>query len=126
MKLGISGRRSRVRWPPCSGRCPVRFEISLFVIALLTFLSIGHGTIRSFRHTDGWGVHTFRFVTDEGKTKLVKFRFRSLQGRASLLWEEAQVTAGMNADAHRQDLFESIENGMFPEWVVSSSALHVK
>jgi catalase len=65
-------------------------------------------------------------VTDEGKTKLVKFRFRSLQGRASLLWEEAQVTAGMNADAHRQDLFESIEKGMFPEWVVSFSAFHVK
>ncbi|KAL1609588.1 hypothetical protein SLS59_001095 [Nothophoma quercina] len=77
----------------------------------------GHGTIRSFRHTDGWGVHTFRFVTDEGKTKLVKFRFRSLQGKASLLWEEAQVTAGMNADFNRQDLFESIEAGLFPEWI---------
>lgn len=76
----------------------------------------GHGTIRSYRHTDGWGVHTFRFVTDEGKTKLVKFRFRTLQGKASLLWEEAQITAGMNADFNRQDLFESIENGQFPEW----------
>src|SRR5690242_12158177 len=77
----------------------------------------GHGTIRSFRHTDGWGVHTFRFVTDEGKTKLVKFRFRTLQGKASLLWEEAQVTAGMNADFNRQDLFENIEKGYFPEWI---------
>ncbi|KAJ4991484.1 catalase [Stagonosporopsis vannaccii] len=77
----------------------------------------GHGTIRSFRHTDGWGVHTFRFVTDDGKTKLVKFRFRTLQGKASLLWEEAQVTAGMNADFNRQDLFESIEKGLFPEWI---------
>ena len=77
----------------------------------------GHGTIRSFRHTDGWGGHTFRMVTDEGKTKLVKFRFRSLQGKASLLWEEAQVTAGMNADFNRQDLFESIENGQYPEWI---------
>lgn len=77
----------------------------------------GHGTIRSYRHTDGWGVHTFRFVADNGKTKLVKFRFRTLQGKASLLWEEAQVTAGMNADYNRQDLFESIENGQYPEWI---------
>ncbi|EUC51315.1 hypothetical protein COCMIDRAFT_79517 [Bipolaris oryzae ATCC 44560] len=77
----------------------------------------GHGTIRSYRHTDGWGVHTFRFVRDDGKSKLVKFRFRSLQGKASLLWEEAQTTAGMNADMHRQDLFESIENGYYPEWI---------
>lgn len=86
----------------------------------------GHGTIRSYRHTDGWGVHTFRFVTDEGKTKLVKFRFRTLQGKASLLWEEAQVTAGLNADFHRQDLFESIEKGYYPEWIVSATGLLVE
>ncbi|ORY01363.1 catalase [Clohesyomyces aquaticus] len=76
----------------------------------------GHGTPRSFRHIDGWGVHTMRFVTDDGKTKLVKFRFRTLQGKASLVWEEAQITAGKNADFHRQDLFDSIEKGQFPEW----------
>ncbi|CAO2654178.1 Nn.00g109110.m01.CDS01 [Neocucurbitaria sp. VM-36] len=83
----------------------------------------GHGTIRSYRHTDGWGVHTFRFVTADGKTKLVKFRFRTLQGKASLLWEEAQITAGKNADAHRQDLFESIEKGYFPEWVFEAQIM---
>lgn len=76
----------------------------------------GHGTVRSYRHMDGWGIHTFRFVTGDGKSKLVKFRFQTLQGKASLLWEEAQVTAGKNADFHRQDLFESIEKGMNPEW----------
>ncbi|KAF2195245.1 catalase [Zopfia rhizophila CBS 207.26] len=76
----------------------------------------GHGTVRSYRHMDGWGVHTFRFVTDDGKTKLVKFRFRTLTGKASLVWEEAQVTSGKNADYHRQDLFDSIENGRYPEY----------
>jgi catalase len=43
----------------------------------------------------------------------------TLQGKASLLWEEAQMAAGMNADLHRQDLFDSIDKGYFPEWVVS-------
>jgi len=76
----------------------------------------GHGTVRSYRHMDGWGIHTFRFVTDDGNSKLVKFRFRTLQGKASLLWEEAQQTSGKNADFHRQDLFDSIEKGRFPEW----------
>ncbi|KAF2115260.1 catalase-like domain-containing protein [Lophiotrema nucula] len=76
----------------------------------------GHGTVRSYRHMDGWGVHTFRFVTNDGQTKLVKFRFRTLQGKASLVWEEAQVTSGKNADFHRQDLFDSIENGLYPEY----------
>ncbi|KAF2007886.1 catalase-domain-containing protein [Amniculicola lignicola CBS 123094] len=76
----------------------------------------GHGTVRSYRHMHGWGVHTFRFVTEDGRSKLVKFRFKTLQGQASLLWEEAQVTAGKNADFHRQDLFACIENGLYPEW----------
>ncbi|KAF2853958.1 catalase-domain-containing protein [Plenodomus tracheiphilus IPT5] len=83
----------------------------------------GHGTPRSFRHMDGWGVHTFRFVTEEGKTKLVKFRFRTLQGKASLLWEEAQAAAGKAADFHRQDLFDSIENGYYPEWVFEAQVM---
>lgn len=79
----------------------------------------GHGTVRSYRHMDGWGVHTFRFVTGDGKTKLVKFRFKTLQGKASLLWEEAQVTSGKNPDFHRQDLWDSIANGLYPEYEVS-------
>jgi catalase len=84
----------------------------------------GHGTVRSYRHMDGWGVHTFRLVTEEGKTKLVKFRLKTQQGLASRLWEEQQILAGKNADADRQDLFESIENGYYPEWVVSNHFLN--
>ncbi|KAJ5954213.1 hypothetical protein N7501_008492 [Penicillium viridicatum] len=82
----------------------------------LLWAMAGHGIPRSFRHVDGFGVHTFRLVTDDGKTKLVKFHWKGLQGKASLVWEEAQQTAGKNADFLRQDLFESIEAGRFPEW----------
>ncbi|BDD63870.1 hypothetical protein MAP00_008727 [Monascus purpureus] len=76
----------------------------------------GHGIPRSFRHVDGFGIHTFRFVTNNGTSKLVKFHWRSLQGRAGFLWEEAQQTAGQNQDFMRQDLFEAIEAGRYPEW----------
>ena len=65
---------------------------------------------------DGFGVHTYRFVTDEGVSKLVKFHFNSLQGKASLVWDEAQHIAGKNADFHRADLWEAIESGNGPEW----------
>lgn len=81
----------------------------------------GNGIVRSYRHMDGFGVHTFRFVTEEGDTKLVKFHFKTLTGKASLVWEEAQATAGKNADFHRQDLFKSIAAGRFPEWEVCST-----
>ncbi|RDW87743.1 putative catalase-3 [Coleophoma crateriformis] len=76
----------------------------------------GNGIPRSFRHMDGFGIHTFRFVTDDGTSKLVKFHWKSMQGRASLVWEEAQALAGKNADAHRQDLWDAIDSGNGPSW----------
>ncbi|CRG88430.1 catalase [Talaromyces islandicus] len=76
----------------------------------------GHGIPRSIRHLDGFGIHTFRFVTDDGASKLVKYHWSSLQGRASLVWEEAQATAGKNADYLRKDLYDNIAAGRFPEW----------
>ncbi|KAI1393400.1 CATB protein [Hypoxylon trugodes] len=76
----------------------------------------GFGIPRSFRHMDGFGVHTFRLVTDDGVSKLVKWHWKTKQGKASLYWEEAQILAGKNADAHRQDLFEAIAAGNGPEW----------
>ncbi|KAJ5118433.1 hypothetical protein N7526_010070 [Penicillium atrosanguineum] len=82
----------------------------------LMWAMAGHGIPRSVRHVDGFGVHTYRFVTDNGTSKLVKFHWKTLQGKASLVWEEAQQTAGKNADFLRQDLFDSIEAGRYPEW----------
>ncbi|KAK4231512.1 catalase-like domain-containing protein [Podospora fimiseda] len=76
----------------------------------------GNGIPRSYRHMDGFGVHTFRFVKDDGSTKLIKWHFKTKQGKASLVWEEAQVLAGKNADFHRQDLWDAIESGNGPEW----------
>ncbi|KAM0334343.1 hypothetical protein ACHAQA_001368 [Verticillium albo-atrum] len=76
----------------------------------------GYGIPRSYRHMDGFGVHTFRFVTDDGDSKLIKWHFKTRQGRASLVWEEAQILSGQNADYHRQDLWEAIDSGNGPEW----------
>ena len=76
----------------------------------------GHGIPRGYRFMDGFGIHTFRFVTDDGASKLVKFHFTSQQGVASLIWPEAQATAGQNSDFHRSDLFDAIESGNFPAW----------
>ncbi|KAJ5930949.1 hypothetical protein N7466_006442 [Penicillium verhagenii] len=76
----------------------------------------GHGIPRSFRHVDGFGVHTYRFITDSGASKLVKFHWKTLQGKASFVWEEAQQTSGKNGDFIRQDLWDAIEAGRYPEW----------
>jgi catalase len=71
---------------------------------------------RSLRMMEGFGVHTFRFVNAAGKARFVKFHWKPLLGLHSVVWDEAQKISGKDPDFHRRDLWESIENGDFPEW----------
>lgn len=71
---------------------------------------------RSFRMMEGFGVHSFRFVNAKGEGTFVKFHWKPKLGIHGLAWEEAQLLGGLDPDYHRRDLFESIENGDFPEW----------
>ncbi|MET0636732.1 MAG: catalase [Chitinophagaceae bacterium] len=71
---------------------------------------------RSYRMMEGFGVHTFRLINAEGKSFFVKFHWKPLLGVHSVAWDEAQVISGKDPDFHRRDLWESIENGAFPEW----------
>jgi catalase len=74
---------------------------------------------RSLRMMQGFGVHTFRLINDEGASTFVKFHWRPLQGTHSLDWDEAVKIAGADPDFHRRDLWEAIESGAFPEWELS-------
>ncbi len=71
---------------------------------------------RSLRMMEGFGVHTFRFVNDKGKSHFVKFHWKPLLGVHSVAWDEAQVISGKDPDFHRRDLWDAIESGNFPEW----------
>ncbi|MDQ1006290.1 catalase [Streptomyces sp. V4I23] len=74
------------------------------------------GIPRSFRMMEGFGVHTFRLVNAEGATTLVKFHWKPKLGVHSMVWEEAQITGGMDPDFHRRDLADAIEAGAHPQW----------
>lgn len=65
---------------------------------------------------EGFGVHTFRFINDRGKARFVKFHWKPLLGLHAVVWDEAQKISGKDPDFHRRDLWESIENGDYPEW----------
>lgn len=71
---------------------------------------------RSFSRMEGFGVHTFRFINDEGKAHFVKFHFKPKLGVHSVAWDEAQKISGVDPDFQKRDLWESIESGNFPEW----------
>ena len=71
---------------------------------------------RSFQMMEGFGVHTFRFVDEAGKSSFVKFHWKPVLGVHSLVWDEAVKLAGKDADFHRRDLWEAIDQGQYPEW----------
>lgn len=71
---------------------------------------------RSLRMMEGFGVHTFRFINEKGKSTFVKFHWKPVLGVHSVAWDEAQVISGKDPDFHRRDLWEAIESGSFPEW----------
>ncbi|MGI8468256.1 MAG: catalase [Pyrinomonadaceae bacterium] len=71
---------------------------------------------RSFRMMEGFGVHTYRFIDEKGKSTFVKFHWKPLLGVHSVAWNEAQKISGFDTDFHRRDLWEAIDAGAFPEW----------
>lgn len=83
---------------------------------MIMWVMSDRGIPRSYRMMEGFGVHTFRFVNEKGKSRFVKFHWKPLLGVHSVVWDEAQKISGLDPDFHRRDLWESIENGDFPEW----------
>lgn len=71
---------------------------------------------RSLRMMEGFGVHSFKFINEEGKVHFVKFHFKPKLGVHSVAWNEAQTISGVDPDFHKRDLWEAIENGDYPEW----------
>src|SRR6476659_5290741 len=71
---------------------------------------------RSFRFMEGFGVHTFRLVSAEGKSTFVKFHWKPKQGLQSVVWNEAVKINGADPDFHRRDLWDAIGAGDYPEW----------
>ena len=71
---------------------------------------------RSFAMMEGFGVHTFRFVDAQGKSCFVKFHWKPVLGVHSLVWDEAVKLAGKDADFHRRDLWDAIDQGHYPEF----------
>ena len=71
---------------------------------------------RSYATMQGFGVHTFRMINEEGTSVFVKFHWTPTAGTHSLVWDEAVKISGADPDYHRRDLWERIESGAHPEY----------
>ncbi|WP_346938452.1 catalase [uncultured Clostridium sp.] len=78
---------------------------------------------KSYRMMEGFGVHTFRFINESGKSTFFKVHFKPVLGVHSLVWDETQKIAGKDADFNRKDLQEAINTGNYPEFEVGVQLL---
>jgi len=85
-------------------------------VAMSLWIMSDRAIPRSFRFMEGFGVHTFRLVTAQGKSTFVKFHWKPKLGMQSVVWNEAVKINGADPDFHRRDLWNAINSGDFPEW----------
>lgn len=64
----------------------------------------------------GFGSHAFSFINADNERFWVKFHFKSQQGIANLMDDEAKRLAAEDRESSQRDLYESIERGDFPHW----------
>ena len=80
------------------------------------WLMSDRGIPRSLRMIEGFGIHSYRLINKDGKSTFMRFHWKPVLGVQSTTWDEAVKISGADPDYHRRDLFESINNGDFPEW----------
>nr|WP_196790797.1 catalase [Motilibacter aurantiacus] len=74
------------------------------------------GTPATYRHMQGFGVNTYKWVNAQGETKLVKYHWLPKQGVKSYTAADASAVQAQTLGAHTKDLYDSIERGDYPEW----------
>lgn len=115
--------RSQKRMPDSGLRCATMqwdfWTLTPESAHQVTYLMGERGLPRSWRHMNGYSSHTYMWVNADGERFWVKYHYHTHQGVENLTGEEAERLAGVDADAHRRDLFEAIAAGDFPKWTMS-------
>jgi catalase len=83
---------------------------------MITLVFSPRGIPASYRHMQGFGVNTYKWVNAAGDTVLVKYHWIPKQGVKSLTAEDAATIQATELGSHTLDLYGSIERGDFPEW----------
>jgi len=74
------------------------------------------GIPADYRHMQGFGVNTYKWVNAAGDTKLVKYHWIPKQGVKSFTQEDADNTQATELGHASKDLRDAIDRGEFPEW----------
>lgn len=74
------------------------------------------GLPASYRHQQGFGVNTYKWVNAQGETKLIKYHWQPEQGVKSWTEADGAVAQSQELGVHTKDLYDAIDRGDFPAW----------
>ncbi|HZG05981.1 MAG TPA: catalase [Streptomyces sp.] len=83
---------------------------------MLVNLFSPRGIPADYRHMQGFGVNTYKWVNAEGRTVLVKYHWMPKQGVRSMTEEDAANVQAHSLGHATKDLYEAIGRGDYPEW----------
>ncbi|MFE9172263.1 catalase [Streptomyces kebangsaanensis] len=83
---------------------------------MLVNLFSPRGIPADYRHMQGFGVNTYKWVNDEGHTLLVKYHWMPKQGVRSMTEEDAANVQAESLGHATKDLYEAVARGEYPEW----------
>nr|WP_196791866.1 catalase [Motilibacter deserti] len=83
---------------------------------MLVNLFSPRGIPADYRHMQGFGVNTYKWVNAEGETHLVKYHWIPKQGVKSLTADDAANIQANDLGHATKDLYEAIESGNYPQW----------
>jgi len=83
---------------------------------IITWLYSDRGTTKSYRHIEGYSVNTYQWINADGDVHFVRYRWIPTGGVKEISRNEAEFLAGFDPDIASKDLYESIEDGQYPEY----------
>ncbi|MBE7173383.1 MAG: catalase [Williamsia sp.] len=83
---------------------------------MITFLFSPWGIPANYRHMQGSGVNTYKWVNEAGEAVLVKYHWEPKEGAKNLTQDQAESIQAKNFNHATQDLYDAIEQGNYPEW----------
>ena len=91
-------------------------SLSPETIHMITFVFSPWGIPADYRHMEGSGVNTYKWVNQDGEGVLIKYHWVPKAGVKNLTQAEANAIQATNFNHATQDLYDAIERGDFPEW----------
>jgi catalase len=81
-----------------------------------TMFFSNRGTPYGFRHMEGYGCHTFKWVNEAGEEYYIKYHFLPEAGVRNFTNAEATAMCGLDPDFAKRDLWQHINKGGEAVW----------